>query len=154
MGDRTDGQTNGRTNKRMKERTNKQTNEQIERFSYDLEKRFQYMFVVCFIRHLKATSKRSKRSSVRFPPKETLIWRQHCSIVQSYYRIQADVKKKYRLTLESSRVSDHAGVESVSRCIEYEVCSALFLACNSVAFYEIPFIKQQGKQYAWLVVEP
>ena len=126
----------------------------LERFSYDLEKRFQYMFVVCFIRHLKATSKRSKRSSVRFPPKETLIWRQHCSIVQSYCRIQADVKKRYRLTLESSRVSDHAGVESVSSCIEYEVCNALFLACKSVAFYEIPFIKQQGKQYAWLVVEP
>ena len=80
----------------------------LERFSYDFEKRFQYVFVLCFIRHLKATS---KRSSVRFPPKETLIWRQHCLIVQSYCRIQADVKKKYRLTLESSRVSDHAGVE-------------------------------------------
>lgn len=33
------------------------------------------------------------------------------------------------------------------------MCIALFLACKSVAFYKIPFIKQQGKQYAWLVVK-
>lgn len=33
------------------------------------------------------------------------------------------------------------------------MCIALFLACKSVACYEIPFIKQQGKQYAWLVVK-
>lgn len=33
------------------------------------------------------------------------------------------------------------------------MCIALFLACKSVAFYKIPFIKQQGKQYVWLVVK-
>ena len=64
--------------------------------------------------------------------------------------ISLDSRKFSRIRSCGCRV----GVESVSSCIECEVCSALFLACKSVAFYEIPFIKQQGKQYAWLVVKP
>ena len=52
----------------------------IERFSYDLEKWFPQVFVICFISQW---MKRTKHGLFAFPPKKTLIWRRHCSIDQS-----------------------------------------------------------------------
>ena len=52
----------------------------LERFSYDLEKWFPYVFVTCFISQW---MKRTKHGLFVFPPKKTLIWRRHCSIDQS-----------------------------------------------------------------------
>ena len=49
-------------------------------FSYDLEKLFRQVFVICFISQW---MKRSKHGLFVFPPKKTLIWRRHCSIGQS-----------------------------------------------------------------------
>ena len=53
-----------------------------ERFSYDLEKWFRYVFVICFISQW---MKRSKHALFVFPPKKTLMWRRHCSIGQSCF---------------------------------------------------------------------
>ena len=50
------------------------------RFSFDLEKWFRLVFVICFIGQW---MKRSKHGLFVFPPKKTLIWRRHCSIGQS-----------------------------------------------------------------------
>ena len=50
------------------------------RFSFDLEKWFRLVFVICFIGQW---MKRSKHGLFVFPPKKTLIWRRHCSAGQS-----------------------------------------------------------------------
>ena len=47
----------------------------IEQFSYDLEKWFRQMFVICFISQW---MKRSKPGLSVFPSKKALIWRRHC----------------------------------------------------------------------------
>ena len=51
----------------------------LEWFSYDLEKWFRQVVVICFISQW---MKRWKHGIFVFPPKETLIWRRHCSIGQ------------------------------------------------------------------------
>ena len=48
----------------------------MERFSYDLEKWLQEVFVICFISQW---MKRSTHGLFVFPPKKTLIWRRYCS---------------------------------------------------------------------------
>ena len=53
----------------------------LERFSYDLEKWFRYMFVICFISQ--EWMKRWKHGPSVFPQKKTSVWRRHCSIGQS-----------------------------------------------------------------------
>ena len=52
----------------------------LERFSYDPEKWFREVFVICFISQW---MKGSKHGLFVFPPKKTLIWRRYFSIGQS-----------------------------------------------------------------------
>ena len=70
----------------------------LERFSYDLEKWFRWVFVICFISQW---MKRSKHRLFVFPPKKTLIWRRHCSIGQSCSSMTS--KRSIDWFLESSR---------------------------------------------------
>ena len=51
----------------------------LERFSYDLQKWFRWVFFFLISQWIK----RSKHGLFFFPPKKTLIWRRHCSIGQS-----------------------------------------------------------------------
>ena len=70
----------------------------IERFSYDLEKWFRWVFIICFISQW---MKRSKYGLFVFPPKKTLIWRGHPSIGQ--WCCSMTSKQSVDWFLESSR---------------------------------------------------
>ena len=70
----------------------------LERFSYDLEKWFRQVFVICFI---SKWMKRSKHWLFVFPPEKTLIWRWHCLIGQSCCSMTS--KQSIDWFLESSR---------------------------------------------------
>ena len=72
--------------------------EMVERVSYDLEKWFRKVFVICFISQW---MERSKHGLFVFPPKKTLIWRRHCSICQSCCSMTSNWS--INLFLESSR---------------------------------------------------
>ena len=63
------------------------SNIQVERFSYDLEKWFWEVFVICFISQW---MKGSKHDLFVFPPKKTLIWRGHCPISQSCWSMTSN----------------------------------------------------------------
>ena len=69
----------------------------VEQLSYDLEKWFCQVFVICFISQW---MKRSKHGLFVFPPRKTLIWRRHCLIGQSCCSMM--LKRSIDWILESS----------------------------------------------------
>ena len=113
----------------------------IERFSYDLEKWFRWVFIICFISQW---MKRSKYGLFVFPPKKTLIWRGHPSIGQ--WCCSMTSKQSVDWFLESSRAWQVFSPErslnqskATSVCIrstDQSYCSIsvrlLFLFCSRV----------------------
>ena len=82
----------------------------LEQFSYDLEKWFQQVFVICFISQW---MKRSKQGLFLFPPKKTLIWRTHCSTGQSCCSMTS--KRSNGWFLESSQAWGFSPERSINQ---------------------------------------
>ena len=137
----------------------------IERFSYDLEKWFRWVFIICFISQW---MKRSKYGLFVFPPKKTLIWRGHPSIGQ--WCCSMTSKQSVDWFLESSRAWQVFSPErslnqskATSVCIrstDQSYCSIsvrlLFLFCSRVFIsrsYEnrsIPlFLENENKPFIY-----
>ena len=130
----------------------------LERFSYDLEKWFRYMFVICFISQ--EWMKRWKHGPSVFPPKKTSVWRRHCSI--GTIVLQFDVKAKYRListkffghevfsperSLNQSKAT-HVSVRSINQSNRSISVRLLFLFCSRVFIsrsYENRSIRKETK---------
>ena len=105
----------------------------IERFSYDLEKWFQEVFVICCISQW---MKRSKHGLFVFPPKKTLIWRRHCSIGQSCCSMTS--KRSIDWFLESSsgieffQQATRVCIRSINQSNRSISVRLLFLFCSPV----------------------
>ena len=112
----------------------------IERFSYDLEKWFWWMFVICFISQW---MKRSKHGLFVFSPKKTLIWRRHYSTGQSCWSmtskrsldwfLESSSGKKFftRASLDQPNAT-HICTRSINQSNRYISVCLLFLFCSHV----------------------
>ena len=128
----------------------------LERFSYDLEKWFRYVFVICFIRQW---MKRSKHGLFVFPPKNPNMEK---ALFDWPIVLQYDVKAKYRLisrkffghevfsperSLNQPEVT-HVSVRSINQSNRSISFRLLFLFCSRVVIsrsYENRSIRKETK---------